>query len=67
MKLLGFACNFWQCKKSGVPSLQEFMGVSQKQVSISRLPELEQDLPEVLNPQLFHGEITKVHKNMHQM
>ena len=43
---------------TGVPSLPDFPGVSQKQISISRLLELEQDLPEVLYPQLFHVEIT---------
>jgi len=51
----------------GVPSLPEFTGVFRKQVSISRLPELEQHLQEVLNPQLFHVEMTKIYKNMHRI
>jgi len=39
-----------------VPTLPEFLAVSRKQMSISCLPEPEQDLPEVLNPQLFHAD-----------
>jgi len=39
-------------------SLQEFPEISQKQVSISGLPELDQHLPEGLNPELFHVEVT---------
>ena len=35
------------------PSLPEFPGVFRKQVSISQLPELEQDLPKFVNPQFF--------------
>ena len=48
--------------KAGVPSLPEFPGVSWKRASILRLAKLEQDLPEVKNQQLFHDEITTVHK-----